>query len=346
MDCYLKTPPRALSGKGIGRVLECLDVGKELANPLADIGELLVRLLGGYLSPPAVRVEFSENEPIGTNYVLYKYHAFDGDRFVASCRAVVRRRVLEEVVCTFDSSQVTRVSGHPLQVPGEPKLSPASARVAEPPPGQFYIDHFIIYRILGTPRVDAGSWRLRVSGTVENPLELSLDDVERLPRVSLVRDFHCVTGWSVPSVSWEGVELRLIAEMARPREGARWVLVSGLDGYSAVVPLEDFVSEEALLVLRMNGRPLSVEQGFPARIFIPHLYGWKSVKWVSRIEFTERYVDGYWEALGYHERGNVSLEERFKGPRAFCGASAGARSSPVPSGGTWQGSSGASRTCS
>ncbi len=305
-------------------MLECLDVGYELVDPLADIGKLLARLLGEHLNPPVSRVEFSENEPIGTNYMLYKYRAFDGDRFVASCRAVVRRRVLEEVVCTLDESQVTRILGSPLREPEEPRLQPASTGIAERPPGQFYIDHFVIYRTLGTPHVDAGSWRLRVSGVVENPLELSLDELERLPRTSLVRDFHCVTGWSVPSVLWEGVRLKLIAEMARPREGARWVLLSGLDGYAAVVPLEDFVSEEALLVLRMNGRPLPIEQGFPARVFIPHLYGWKSVKWISQIGFAERYVDGYWEALGYHERGNVLLEERFKASR---GAFAGGRRS-------------------
>ncbi|MCX8208741.1 MAG: molybdopterin-dependent oxidoreductase [Sulfolobales archaeon] len=174
------------------------------------------------------------------------------------------------------------------------------------------MDHFIIYRAFGTPTISVEKWRLVVSGMVSNPLELSLSDLEKMPRVEIVRDFHCVTGWSVPSVRWEGIKLKLIADMAKPSESVRWAVVSGLDGYAAVVPFEDFVSEESLLVLKLNGKPLPVDQGFPARIFIPHLYGWKSVKWVSRVEFTNRYVDGYWEALGYHERGNAFLEERFK----------------------------------
>lgn len=312
MRCRLKVPP-ALSVRGIGGVLECLSVDVGLINPLEEIKAVLTELLGEYAGLSGLRVEFSENEPIGTNYVLYKYHAFDEGGFVASCRAVVRKWSLEEVVCTFSSSQGSRIRAGSPQEPGEPELSSAGGSTAgETPPGQFYIDHFIIYRILGTPVVDASSWRLRVTGMVERPLELSLDHVEKLPKVSLVRDFHCVTGWSVRSVKWEGVSLKLIIDMAGPQEGARWVIASGLDGYTSVVPLEDFTSDEALLVLKINGRPLSIEQGYPARIFVPHLYGWKSVKWVNRVELTGRYADGYWEALGYHERGNVFLEERFK----------------------------------
>lgn len=312
MKCHLKAPS-SLSAKGIGRVLECLNVDATLANPLEDIRSVLLELLEGHAGLSGLRLEFSENEAIGTHYVLYKYHAYDDGGFIASCRAVVRGRSLEEVVCTFDSSQAGRIRVGPTQAQEEPRLPPAGAAPqGRAPPGQFYIDHFIIYRILGTPSVDPGSWRLRVVGMVESPLELSLDQLEGLPKVSLVRDFHCVTGWSVGSVKWEGVSLKLIVDMVGPREGARWVVASGLDGYTSVLPLEDFVSDDALLVLRINDRPLSIEQGYPARIFVPHLYGWKSVKWVSRIELTDRYVDGYWEALGYHERGNAFLEERFK----------------------------------
>ena len=85
-----------------------------------------------------------------------------------------------------------------------------------------------------------------------------------------------------------------------------------VDGYTAPAPLEDALVEDAIVAYKINGKYLSVEQGFPARPFIPHLYGWKSAKWLNRIEFIRDYVDGYWEAYGYHERGNVWLEERFK----------------------------------
>ena len=295
--------------------MECLDVGARVLNPLEDLRALLRDLLPEYVSLQDPRVEFSENEPIGDSYIIYKYHILDGSTFVASCRAVLRNRTLVSVICTVDSSQEPRLVAGAVGPSAEPKLQEGLSS-GERLRGQRYIDDFIIYRILGSPEVDPSSWRLRVGGLVDKPLTLSLEDLLSLPRAAVVKDFHCVTGWSVASVRWEGVRLRLLAEMARVREGARWVYVEGLDGYSSVVPLEDFLSDEALLVLAINGRPLTYEQGFPARVFIPHLYGWKGVKWVHRIEFGESYVDGFWEALGYHERGNVLLEERFKaGPQ-------------------------------
>jgi DMSO/TMAO reductase YedYZ molybdopterin-dependent catalytic subunit len=85
------------------------------------------------------------------------------------------------------------------------------------------------------------------------------------------------------------------------------------DGYTAPVPLEDAMVENSLISFKMNGKPISIEQGFPARPFIPHLYGWKSAKWLTQIEFISEYRDGYWEAYSYNERGNVWDEERFKG---------------------------------
>lgn len=311
MRCTLKQPPNSLRLKSVGAILECLDIGARILNPLEDLPRLLRDLLPRYISLRDPRVEFSENEPIGDNYIIYKYHILDGSTFVASCRAVSRSRTLLSVICTVDSSQKPRLSAIAEGPSSEPALQRGPSSEGHPR-GQKYIDDFIIYRILGSPEVDPSSWRLRVEGLVTNPLALSLEDVVSLPRVTVVRDFHCVTGWSVSSVRWEGVRLRLLAEMAGVREGAKWVYVEGLDGYSSVIPLEDFLSDEALLVLAINGRPLTYEQGFPARVFIPHLYGWKGVKWVHRIEFRESYIDGFWEALGYHERGNVFLEERFK----------------------------------
>jgi len=297
--------------KGIGKVLECLHVSARILNPLEDLQVLLKDLLPRYISLRDPRVEFSENEQIGDSYIIYKYHILDRNTFVASCRAVLRSRILLSVICTVDSSQEPRLTTRAVEPSTEPKLQRGPIP-SNSPRGQRYIDDFVIYRILGSPVVDPDSWRFRVEGLVANPLTLSFEDVLSLSRAAVVRDFHCVTGWSVASVKWEGVRLRLIAEMAGVKEGARWVYMEGLDGYSSVVPLEDFLSDEALLVLAINGRPLTHEQGFPARIFIPHLYGWKGVKWVHRIEFRENYLDGFWEALGYHQRGNVFLEERFK----------------------------------
>lgn len=180
------------------------------------------------------------------------------------------------------------------------------------PPGQKYISSFIIYRTLGQPRIDIDRWRLTITGDVGSRLELRYDDLLRMPMHRMVSDFHCVTGWSIKGVVWEGVKLGYIVDLVKPSNRVRWVYVVSMDGYSTVIPYRDFTDERALLVIKMNGRPLEPEHGYPVRIFIPHLYGWKSAKWVREIFFTPSYRDGYWEALGYHERGNVYREERFK----------------------------------
>lgn len=180
------------------------------------------------------------------------------------------------------------------------------------PPGQRKIPSFVIYRILGQPTVDIDNWRFEITGKVENPLKLSYEELRSMIDMEYVSDFHCVTGWTVEGVRWRGVSLRKLFEMARPMKSVNWGYVVCVDGYSTIIPYEDLASDRAILALELNGEPLTPEQGYPARIFIPHLYGWKSAKWVWKIELREDYVDGYWEALGYHERGNVWRDERFK----------------------------------
>lgn len=179
-------------------------------------------------------------------------------------------------------------------------------------PGQRYIPNFVIYMALGKPKVDINKYRFIVDGRVENELKLSYEELKALPMKRIITDFHCVTGWSVKEVEWEGVQLNRFAEMAKPMEDVEWVYFTSLDGYTTVVAFEDFMHEDSLLVLKMNGSPLPIEHGYPARIFIPHLYGWKGAKWVYKITFLDEYRDGYWEALGYSQRGRVFLEERFK----------------------------------
>ena len=180
------------------------------------------------------------------------------------------------------------------------------------PPGQRFVGRWAIYSILGVPQVSLDSWRLRVFGLVERELSLGYEQLAATA-VKFVRDFHCVEGWSVADVEWEGVRIRDLAEAAGVRPEARWVMFHCADGYTATVPVEDALAEDAIVALKMNGKPLSAKQGFPARSFIPSLYGWKSAKWLTGIEFMRNYVDGYWELHGYHERGNVYAEERYKG---------------------------------
>lgn len=181
------------------------------------------------------------------------------------------------------------------------------------PPGQFYSKKWVLYSALGEPKVELEKWKLTVSGLVEKTYSITYDHLLRISGVKYTRDFHCVTKWSIKDVVWEGARLRDLILRANPKPEAQWVMFVCLDGYTTPVPLEDALTDDAIVAVKMNGQPLPPQQGYPARPFIPHLYGWKSAKWLTEVRLLQEYVDGYWEAYGYHERGNVYNEERFKG---------------------------------
>jgi DMSO/TMAO reductase YedYZ molybdopterin-dependent catalytic subunit len=182
-------------------------------------------------------------------------------------------------------------------------------------PGQVWGKKFVIYAALGVPRVDPQKWRLRVDGLVATPSEFTFAQLTSLPQTRNVKPFQCVTRWSIKEAEWEGVPIRDLVVPAGPSPEAKWIMFHSEDGYTAPVPIQDALAEDSLLAFKLDGKPLSAEQGFPARPFIPNLYAWKSAKWVNRIELIGAYQDGYWEAYGYHERANIWEEERFKGDR-------------------------------
>ncbi|MDA4128284.1 MAG: sulfite oxidase-like oxidoreductase [Thaumarchaeota archaeon] len=181
------------------------------------------------------------------------------------------------------------------------------------PPGQYWGKKWIIYAALGVPKVNAETWRLRIDGQVKNPVEFTYSELIGSEQTKYEKPFQCVTKWGIEHVQWEGVSIRSIAARAEPNPEAKWVMFHCEDGYSAPVPTVDALSEDAIVAFKINGTPLSTEQGFPARPYMPNLYGWKSAKWLNRIEFMNDYQDGYWEMYGYHERANIWAEERFKG---------------------------------
>lgn len=181
------------------------------------------------------------------------------------------------------------------------------------PKGQRYVRDFIIYSAMSIPAVNLDDYSLVVDGLVNNPLRLSFSDLEKMADSDYVKDFHCVTKWSVENVRWTGVKFTTLAELVKVKEDASWVMFHCLDGYTTPVPLEDAMDPGSVIAIKMNDKPIPRENGYPVRPFIPHLYGWKSAKWLNRIEFISEYRDGYWEFYGYHERGNIWEEERFKG---------------------------------
>jgi len=161
------------------------------------------------------------------------------------------------------------------------------------------------------PRVDLGTWRFSVGGLVESPLELTYADVQQFPRKTVQADIHCVTRWSLLDSEWEGIPVDEIVRRAHPTAGATHVLVHAAHGYTTNLALGDFLRPENTLVDRRNGELISPEHGWPLRLFVPHLYFWKSAKWVTGFEFLGRDQAGFWESYGYHNHGDPWREERY-----------------------------------
>lgn len=195
--------------------------------------------------------------------------------------------------------------------PGKAK---AKARSTERlPPGQRVVKGWPVLHEGDVPAFDPATWRFRVWGEVEAPLELTWADVTALPRVETTQDWHCVTTWSKYDNRWGGVSVSEILGRVRPKPTATHVLVHCFDavGYTTNLPLADFARPENLFALTHDGAPLTPEHGGPMRLVVHHLYAWKSAKWVSGVQFLDHDVRGYWEERGYHNRADPWLEERY-----------------------------------
>lgn len=179
------------------------------------------------------------------------------------------------------------------------------------PPGQSLTLKWPVLHYGSVPRFDPARWDFGVSGLVEHPLRFTWDKFNQLPRVQRSSDFHCVTRWSRFNNQWDGVALREILSRAKPRSNAKYALVHAEQGYTANVPLVDLDRDNVLLATHHDGEPLTPDHGYPLRLIVPHLYGWKSVKWVRGLELLERDQAGFWEQNGYHMRGDPFKEERF-----------------------------------
>lgn len=182
------------------------------------------------------------------------------------------------------------------------------------PPGQIVTQKWPVLHYGTVPMVDRASWRLRVNGAVAEPFELTWPDLMTLPRQETLCDIHCVTRWSRYDNLFEGVAVAPLLAQAQPSGEARYVLVHAEHGFTTNLPIEDLMRPENLLALRHNGQDLDPEHGGPVRLMIPHLYFWKSAKWVTGFEFLEEDYPGFWEQNGYHMRGEPWAEERYGRP--------------------------------
>jgi len=179
------------------------------------------------------------------------------------------------------------------------------------PPSQSLTLKWPILHYGSVPRFDPALWDFRITGLVEHPLHLNWDEFSQLPRVARTSDFHCVTRWSRFDNRWTGVAMREILAQVNPTAEARYVLVHAEQGYTANLPLVDLNRDDVLLATHHDGQPLTPDHGFPLRLIVPHLYAWKSVKWVRGLEFLSQDQAGFWEQNGYHMRGDPFKEQRF-----------------------------------
>ncbi|MFI5352824.1 MAG: sulfite oxidase-like oxidoreductase [Candidatus Binatales bacterium] len=182
---------------------------------------------------------------------------------------------------------------------------------ARTPPGQILTDKFPVLSYGPTPRFDPRKWDFRVWGEVEEPLLLSYEQFRALPQSRQVSDFHCVTTWSRLDNAWEGVRARDLIKLIRLKPSARFVIVHCDGGYTTNLPLAEFDDDNVMLARRRDGRELEPDHGFPLRLIVPKLYGWKSAKWVRAIEFSAQDRPGSWEVRGYHNHADPWTEERY-----------------------------------
>ena len=192
-------------------------------------------------------------------------------------------------------------------------ITGAAARPAEVrlPPGQHLVRDWPILDLGRTPDISHERWRLKVGGVVERPVTLTWAEFVSLPQSARRTDIHCVTTWSRYDNDWTGVATRDLLNLVQPRAEAAFVMLHSYDGYTTNVPIADFADEQAMVVHAWEGKPLTREHGGTARLVIPHLYFWKSAKWVSAIEFMGADKPGFWEVNGYHMRGDPWTEERY-----------------------------------
>ncbi|MGI9149416.1 MAG: sulfite oxidase-like oxidoreductase [Chloroflexota bacterium] len=179
------------------------------------------------------------------------------------------------------------------------------------PPGQHLTEKWPVLHYGSIPEIDLGTWAFSIGGLVDEPARLSLDELNKLPRRTLKSDVHCVTRWSLLESTWEGVPVSEIMKLVTLKREASHVMVIAAGGYTANLSLDDFIRDENMLVDTRNGEPISPEHGWPLRLFVPHLYFWKSAKWLRGLEFMHGDRPGFWEQFGYHMRGDPWAEERY-----------------------------------
>jgi DMSO/TMAO reductase YedYZ molybdopterin-dependent catalytic subunit len=182
------------------------------------------------------------------------------------------------------------------------------------PPGQYDAgDDWPVLTAEVTPHLVPEQWTMTVDGMVATPTTWSWDEMQALPQSEYSGDIHCVTTWSKLGTHFGGVSVDELLQRAHPLPSAGYVLATSTTGYTTNLPLEDVTGGKAWIAFRYEGAPLPAEHGGPVRLLVPHLYFWKSAKWVNRLTLLDYDEQGFWERNGYHDRGDPWTEQRYQG---------------------------------
>jgi DMSO/TMAO reductase YedYZ molybdopterin-dependent catalytic subunit len=179
------------------------------------------------------------------------------------------------------------------------------------PPGQSPTVKWPVLSLGQTPRIATADWQLSVDGEVAHPYVLDWAQLHAAPQTDWSGDIHCVTRWSKFAMQWRGVNVGDLIQRAEPVAEATHLMAHCYGGYTTNLPLSDVTEHPALIAHTVGGGPLEADHGGPARLLVPHLYLWKSAKWISRLEVLTQDRLGFWEVNGYHHRGDPWREERY-----------------------------------
>lgn len=207
-------------------------------------------------------------------------------------------------------------SGRGFAGRGASGSAPAGRPLRDPrlPPGQYDVGaDWPVLTAEVTPRLIPERWDMTVNGLVDTPTTWSWDEIHQLPASEYQGDIHCVTTWSMLGTSFAGVSVDSLLDIAGPSAAATHVLATSTTGYTTNLPLADVRGGKAWLAWTHEGKPLSPEHGGPVRLLVPHLYFWKSAKWVTKLTLLNHDVQGFWERNGYHDLGDPWREQRYQG---------------------------------
>jgi DMSO/TMAO reductase YedYZ molybdopterin-dependent catalytic subunit len=179
------------------------------------------------------------------------------------------------------------------------------------PPGQYVVTDFPVLSAGPTPRVNLDQWSFSIEGEIDQPKRWNWKDFTALPTDNVTKDIHCVTKWSKFDTAWKGVSLDRLMEGVET--SAEYITAYSYGGYTTNLPLEDVMDGKAWVAYEFDGQPLDPEHGGPARLLVPHLYFWKSAKWVQGIRLENEQQPGFWETNGYHIYGDPWREQRYWG---------------------------------